>query len=76
MLLIFAGNFPMQQTQLYGSNTAVSETSNANSGSYVVASDYPTPVESLSLPLVQPEQVVLSEPITQDPSEDRTPHQW
>ena len=65
----------MQETH-YGSSTAISETSNAPSSSYVVASDFTTPVETTSLTLVQPEEVVLSEPATQEPSDARTSHQW
>ena len=75
MLLVFAGDYPMQQTH-HGSNTAVSETSNTTSGNYTATSDFSAPVESMSVSLVQPEQAILSEPATQDPCEDTTPHQW
>ena len=75
MRLMFAGDHhPMEQTQ-YGSNITISETSNEASGSYVAASDYPTPLESVSVSMMQPEQVILSEPVTQEPDDARTPHQ-
>ena len=73
MLLIFAVDHPMEETH-YGSSTAVSETS----GSYMVASDFTTPAETTSLTLVQPEQVVMSEPATyptQEPNNASTSHQ-
>ena len=70
----FAGDHLMQEIQ-YGSNTAISETSNEASGSFVAASDYPTPLESVSVSMMQPEQIILSEPVTQEPDDARTPHQ-
>ena len=65
----------MQQTQ-YGSNTAISETaSHGTTDSQVAASDYPTPVESVTVSLTQLEQIDMWEPITQQPDDARTPHQ-
>ena len=73
-LLFTDDDHPMQPTH-HGSITAISNTSDAASGSFMAPSDFATPEESVSVPVAQLEEVILSEPVTLEPNDASTPHQ-
>ena len=76
MWLMFTGDYPINLQTQDRYTRAVSEISTEDSGSYVAASDFPTPVESTSLSYVNPEQVVMSEAVaSEQPESAITPHQ-
>ena len=78
MWLMFAGDSPIQHQTQDRHPSTVSEISNEDSGTYVAASDYPTPVESVSVSYVNSEQVVIgvmSETVTLEPISAITSHQ-
>ena len=75
MWLMSAGDHDLQQETQYHCTSVVSEASNEATGSYVAPSDFSTPVDSVSVSFVHPEQVEMSENVTQDPDEAITSHQ-